>query len=173
MKSKRSKSRVIVPVPENVNQVAKDAYDRGELGAEVYQELVRAGLRDMRELGVLEWTDTAAVHLELPSPPPPVEEYIEVPAPSLSHPHERPLIDHCQSEEGQAPMCVVDQALPEVEVAEEYPVDRGTGDMEVQGDRGEERIGKEECEAAVTEEEEEDWTGQGFYGASGVAESML
>ncbi|KAK1043238.1 hypothetical protein LTR74_018450 [Friedmanniomyces endolithicus] len=146
-------------MPENVDQVAKDAYDRGELGAGVYEKLVRAGLHDMREPGVSEWKDTTAVYAEVTPPPPPVhdhvkdyvEDYIEVPAAPLSLPIEDSQTDDCQAEEALAP-----------EWLKEYPVDGVTEGVEVQGDRGEEKVAKEEQEAAGMEEEEEDREGQGF-----------
>ncbi|TKA63132.1 hypothetical protein B0A55_12695 [Friedmanniomyces simplex] len=157
-------------MPEKVDQVAKDAYDRGELGAEMYEKLVQAGLHDMREPGVSEWKDTAAANAEVPPPPPPVDdyvkdyvgEYIEVPAPPLSPPTEDSSMDDWQPKEAPAPACAVEEILPEVEVVEEYPVDGATEGVEVQGDRGKEQVAKEEREAAGKEEEEEDWKGQGF-----------
>ncbi|KAK0333127.1 hypothetical protein LTR94_022125 [Friedmanniomyces endolithicus] len=171
MGTKKSKRKVIVPMPENVDQVAKDAYDRGELGTEVYEKLVRAGLHDMREPDVSEWKDTTAVYAEGPPPPPSVHdydkdyigEYIEVPATPLSPPTEDPSMDDCQPEEALAAECVVEEALLEVEMAEEYPVDGVTEGVEVQGDRGKEPIAKEEREATgMEEEDEEEWKGQGF-----------
>ncbi len=169
-KPKQSKGRFIVPMPEKVDQVAKDAYDRGELGAEMYEKLVQAGLHDMREPGVSEWKDTAAANAEVPPPPPPVDdyvkdyvgEYIEVPAPPLSPPTEDSSMDDWQPKEAPAPACAVEEILPEVEVVGEYPVDGATEGVEVQGDRGKEQVAKEEREAAGKEEEEEDWKGQGF-----------
>ncbi|KAK1040240.1 hypothetical protein LTR74_018705, partial [Friedmanniomyces endolithicus] len=147
MGTKKSKRKVIVPMPENVDQVAKDAYDRGELGTEVYEKLVRAGLHDMREPDVSEWKDTTAVYAEGPPPPPSVHDY------------DKDYIgEYIEPEEALAAECVVEEALLEVEMAEEYPVDGVTEGVEVQGDRGKEPIAKEEREATgMEEEDEEEW----------------
>ncbi|TKA28278.1 hypothetical protein B0A54_17129 [Friedmanniomyces endolithicus] len=146
MKPKKSKGRFIFPMPENVDQVAKDAYDRGELGAGVYEKLVRAGLHDMREPGVSEWKDTTAVYAEVTPPPPPVhdhvKDYVEDYIERLSARLKRPF--------------------PKSRWLKEYPVDGVTEGVEVQGDRSEEKVAKEEQEAAGMEEEEEDREGQGF-----------
>ncbi|KAK4897889.1 hypothetical protein LTR49_027916, partial [Elasticomyces elasticus] len=167
MKPKKSKGRFVVPVCEDVDQVAKDAFDRGEIGAEVYEKLVQAGMHDMREPGVFEWKDTAVAYEEAPPPAglveEHVEEYIEVSAPPLSPPAEIPSMDEYHPEEAQAPEYPVQETISEVEVAEEHPGDGVIEVVEVQVDTGEEQGASEEGEATGLEEEDkEDEGGKGW-----------
>ncbi|KAK1049306.1 hypothetical protein LTR74_017343 [Friedmanniomyces endolithicus] len=176
MKPKKSKGKVIVPVPENIDQVVRDAYDRGELGAEVYEKLVRAGLHDMREPGVSEWTDTAVAHAEIPPPPLPiddyVEEYIEVPAPPPSPPIGDSTMDDCQPEEALAREYAAEDALPEVQVAGERPVNGVREVVDMQADKEEGQATQEKTEAAGVEDEErkeQEQKGRGFLWCFGCS----
>ncbi|KAK1087075.1 hypothetical protein LTR48_002948 [Friedmanniomyces endolithicus] len=176
MKPKKSKGKVIVPVPENIDQVVRDAYDRGELGAEVYEKLVRAGLHDMREPGVSEWTDTAVAYAEIPPPPLPiddyVEEYIEVPAPPPSPPIGDSTMDDCQPEEALAREYAAEDALPEVQVAGERPVNGVREVVDMQADKEEGQAAQEKREAAGVEDEErkeQERKGRGFLWCFGCS----
>lgn len=80
MRHKKFRNRPAKSTLASVDQAVKAAYDRGEITQDVYDDLVRKGLEDMREKDVSTWAD--AIIVEEPPAPPVREPEPEIMPPS-------------------------------------------------------------------------------------------
>jgi len=157
-----------------LEQAVEDAYDRGDLSMEAYNQLARAGpvaIRGDPRDGIDASSPVVEDWIEAP-PAPPAEECIEAPpsppaedcpeAPAPAAPAEDMSADERRAEDDPAPERATESALADVEAAEELPAERCVTDERTERARSEHEITEKRGAVDETGTGQEDPNGQGF-----------